>query len=168
MSDVTEETGGRRGGRRGGGRAGRQAARTASVATKPYLERTMPPVEMLSEEGLAAIEENAEEILATVGVAFQEFPEALDLWRQAGARVEGEMVYFPKGMCREIVEKNAPTSYIQHARNHERSVKIGENTTVFAPNYGSPFGFDLDNGRRYGTIEDFGYRCNDRFWNYKS
>ena len=115
----------------------------------------MPPVEMLSEEGLAAIEENAEEILATVGVAFQEFPEALDLWRQAGARVEGEMVYFPKGMCREIVEKNAPTSYIQHARNPERSVKIGENTTVFAPNYGSPFVFDLDNGRRYGTIEDF-------------
>ena len=55
MSDVTEETGGRRGGRRGGGRAGRQAARTASVATKPYLERTMPPVEMLSEDGLAAI-----------------------------------------------------------------------------------------------------------------
>jgi trimethylamine--corrinoid protein Co-methyltransferase len=28
-------------------------------------------------------------------------------------------------------------------------------TTVFAPNYGSPFVRDLDNGRRYGTIEDF-------------
>ena len=27
--------------------------------------------------------------------------------------------------------------------------------TVFAPNYGSPFVRDLDNGRRYGTIEDF-------------
>ena len=157
--DVTEapeaaEGGGRRG-RRGGGRAGRQAARSAAAVTKPYLERTMPPVEMLSEEGLAQIEENAEEILATVGVAFQEFPEALDLWRQAGATVDGEMVYFPKGMCREIVQQNAPKSYIQHARNPERSVKIGENTTVFAPNYGSPFVFDLDNGRRYGTIEDF-------------
>ena len=69
MSD--EATGARRG-RRGGGRAGRQAARSAAAATKPYLERTMPPVEMLSEDGLATIEENAEEILATVGVAFQE------------------------------------------------------------------------------------------------
>ncbi|MEM8708983.1 MAG: trimethylamine methyltransferase family protein, partial [Actinomycetota bacterium] len=131
--DVTEapeaaEGGGRRGGgRRGGGRAGRQAARSAAAATKPYLERTMAPVEMITEEGLAAIEENAEEILATVGVAFQEFPEALDLWRQAGAKVEGEMVYFPKGMCREIVQNSAPKSYIQHARNPERSVKIGEN-----------------------------------------
>ena len=27
--------------------------------------------------------------------------------------------------------------------------------TVLAPNYGSPFVRDLDNGRRYGTIEDF-------------
>ena len=110
LSPATEDDGassGRRG-RRGGGRAGRQAARAgASAITKPYLERTMPPIEMLSEEGLAAIEENAEEILATVGVAFQEFPEALDIWRQAGARVEGEMVYFPKGMCREIVQANA-------------------------------------------------------------
>ena len=154
-ADAAVAAAGRRG-RRGGGRAGRQAARArAGTATKPYLERTMPPVEMLSEEDLAQIEENAEEILATVGVAFQEFPEALDLWRQAGARVEGEMVYFPKGMCREIVQANAPTSYIQHARNPERSVKIGENCTVFAPNYGSPFVMDLENGRRYGTIDDF-------------
>ena len=28
-------------------------------------------------------------------------------------------------------------------------------STVFAPAYGSPFVRDLDNGRRYGTIEDF-------------
>ena len=32
---------------------------------------------------------------------------------------------------------------------------IGGTNTVFAPAYGSPFVRDLDNGRRYGTIEDF-------------
>jgi len=32
---------------------------------------------------------------------------------------------------------------------------IGGPHTVFAPAYGSPFVRDLDNGRRYGTIEDF-------------
>ena len=151
MTDTSE-----RRGRRGGGRAGRQAARAGAAAvTRPYLERRLPPVDMLDEAGLAQIEENAETILAEVGVAFQEFPEALELWRQAGARVEGEMVYFEKGQCREIVQQNAPKSFIQHARNPERSVKIGENTTVFAPNYGSPFVFDLDDGRRYGTVDDF-------------
>ncbi len=110
---------------------------------------------MLDEAGLAQIEENAESILAEVGVAFQETPEALDLWRRAGADVDGELVKFPKGMCREIVQQHAPRVYTQHARNPERSVKIGDNSTVFAPNYGSPFVMDLDHGRRYGTIEDF-------------
>ena len=44
---------------------------------------------------------------------------------------------------------------MQHARNPERNVTIGGDALVFAPNYGSPFVHDLDNGRRYGTIEDF-------------
>ena len=34
-------------------------------------------------------------------------------------------------------------------------MQIGGDATVFAPNYGSPFAFDLDNGRRYATLEDF-------------
>ncbi len=142
--------------RPGGGRAGRRAARAAaSVSVKPYLERRLPPVEMVDEAGLTQIEENAETILAEVGVAFQDTPEALDLWRRAGASVEGDLVKFPKGMCREIVQQNAPTTFIQHARNPERSVKVGAGCTVFAPCYGSPFVMDLDEGRRYGTLEDF-------------
>jgi len=151
MSNTAE-----RRGRRSGGRAGRQAARANStVTTQPYLERRLAPIDMLGDDDLAQIEDNAETILAEVGVAFQDTPEALDLWRRAGADVDDELVKFPKGMCREIVQQNAPRIYTQHARNPERSVKIGDNSTVFAPNYGSPFVMDLDRGRRYGTIEDF-------------
>jgi len=123
--------------------------------TVPYLERKLAPVDMLDDDALSQIEDNAEIILSEIGIGFQETPEALELWRQAGATVDGDLVKFPKGMCREIVQQNAPKSFIQHARNPTRSVKIGENCTVFAPNYGSPFVMDLDNGRRYGTIEDF-------------
>ncbi len=144
--------------RRGGGRAARQAARSAATETMPpYLTRTLPPVEMLNEEGLAQIEENAETILSEIGIAFQSFPGALKLWKDAGADVdfETELVKFPRGMCRQIVQQNAPTSFIQHARNPARNVLIGKNATVFAPNYGSPFVTDLDNGRRYATLEDF-------------
>jgi len=145
-----------RGSRRSGGRAGRQAARAETKAeTVAYLERRTPPLEMLGEEGLAQIEENAEIILSEVGIAFQETPAALDLWREAGAEVDGELVRFPRGMCRKIVQDSAPATYIQHARNPARSVMIGDNSTVFAPNYGSPFVFDLDEGRRYATIADF-------------
>ncbi len=143
-------------GRRGGGRAGRRASRAAATqATLPYLERKLQPVEVLDEQGLAQIENNAETILSEVGIAFQDFPEALDVFREAGAQISGDVVHFPKQMCREIVQRNAPRSFVQHARNPKRSVRIGDNTTVFAPNYGSPFVMDLDRGRRYATLEDF-------------
>ena len=142
--------------RRGGGRAARQAQRTAAdVAVNTHLRRSLPPVNVLDEAGLAQIEENAETILSEVGVAFQDFPRALELWRDAGADVDGEMVRFPRGMCREIVQSNAPAAYTQHARNPARSVPIGGDATVFVPNYGSPFVADLDEGRRYATLADF-------------
>ena len=142
--------------RRSGGRAARQAARSeAGAVTKPYIERGLAPVDVLPEATAQQIEDNAERILSEVGIAFQEYPDALDLWRDAGATIDGELVKFPKGLCREIIQASAPAEFIQHARNPERSVRIGGNSTVFAPNYGSPFVTDLDRGRRYGTMEDF-------------
>lgn len=145
-------------GRRGGGRAARQKLRAEGQSeTSPFLVRTLPPVSVLNEAGLVQIEENAEIILSEVGVAFQETPEALDLLEAAGAIVdrETEVVRFPRGLCRQLIQDNAPKEFIQHARNPERSVRIGGDATVFAPSYGSPFVTDLDNGRRYGTLTDF-------------
>lgn len=150
MSDTPK-----RRGRRSGGRSGRQAARATQAETAAWLERRLTPVEVIDEAGYATIEANADIILEEVGIAFQDFPEALELWKQAGADVRGDMVHFPKGMCRQIVQEHAPSVFTQHARNPSRSVQIGGNATVFAPNYGSPFAMDLDNGRRYATLEDF-------------
>ena len=55
--------------------------------TAAYLERRLQPVDMLDEDGYAQIEANADTILEEVGVAFQEFPSALELWRDAGADI---------------------------------------------------------------------------------
>lgn len=112
-------------------------------------------MEILGEEALALIEHNADTILEQVGVNFVDYPGALKLLADAGADVDGERVRFPRGLARKIVSENAPAIYTQHARNPSRSVQIGGDATVFAPNYGSPFAFDLDNGRRYASIEDF-------------
>jgi trimethylamine--corrinoid protein Co-methyltransferase len=143
-------------GRRSGGRAARQAARMHAVAEKvPFISRTLRPVEVLSEEGLATIEENAETILEQVGIEFRGDEDALRLWKDAGADVNGERVRFPRGMCRRIVQDTAPAEFTQLARNHENDAHIGGTSTVFAPCYGTPFVRDLDQGRRYGTIEDF-------------
>ncbi len=143
-------------GRRAGGSAARRAARSeVKAAVQPYLSRRNAPFEVLSEPGLAQIEQNADTILEEVGIDFRGDPSALELLSGAGAVIEGERVRFPRGLCREIVMATAPAVYTQHARNPARSVQIGGDATVFAPAYGSPFVFDLDRGRRYATIEDF-------------
>jgi trimethylamine--corrinoid protein Co-methyltransferase len=143
--------------RRTGGRAARQAARAAQHAERvPFLTRTMKPFEVLSEEGLELIERNADTILEEVGIVFRDAPDAVRLLKEAGADVEGEdLVRFPRGMARTIIQASAPSRFTQHARNPANSVEIGGMNTVLAPAYGSPFVLDIDQGRRYGTIEDF-------------
>ncbi len=142
--------------RRSGGRAARQAARMqAHVEHVPFLTRALAPVEVLSEEGLATLEDNAERILEEVGIEFHDAPDAVELFGGAGADVQGERVRFPRGLCRSLVQATAPASFTQAARNRANDVVFGGQGTIFAPAYGSPFVRDLDGGRRYGTIEDF-------------
>ncbi|HER27313.1 MAG TPA: trimethylamine methyltransferase [Rhodospirillales bacterium] len=137
------------------GRDSRRAARSErSAVSQPYIVRNIPPCEILTEQGLALIEANADTVLEEIGIEFRDDEEALGLWRDAGADVQGERVHIPKGLARKLIA-TAPSQFIQHARNPTRSVQIGGNATVFAPVYGPPFVHDLDQGRRYGTLEDF-------------
>jgi trimethylamine--corrinoid protein Co-methyltransferase len=125
------------------------------IQAPAYITRKIPEYEILDEEGLTIIEANAETILEEIGINFSGYPSALELWRKAGAMVDGERVRFPKGLCRKLVTENAPKQFTQHARNPLKSVEIGGKNTVLVPAYGSPFVRDLDGGRRYATIEDF-------------
>ena len=157
ISDIEQTAAPAREGRRsGGGRAARQALRShAQYESVPFLTRTLSPLEVLSDESIALIEQNADTILERTGMWIRDYPSALELFRNAGAEVEGERVRFPRGLCRSIVQATAPRQYTQHGRNPIRDVEIGGMNTVFAPNYGSPFVRDLDNGRRYATLTDF-------------
>ena len=142
--------------RRPSGRDAKRAARTArAAASVAYITRKIPEFEVLSAEGLELLEHNADTILEEIGIDVRDDAEAVALFRSAGADVDGERVRFPRGMCREIVQRSAPREFVQHARNPARNVVIGGKNTVFAPAYGSPFIRNLDEGRRYGTIEDF-------------
>ena len=142
--------------RRGkGGGAARRAERSAiSFEVAKYIERNIPNLEILNEEALQIIEDNAETVLEEVGVNFTENPEALKRWKDAGADVQGDRVHIPKGLARQLCQ-TAPSSFTQHARNAERSVVIGDGNLVLAPVYGPPFVRDAEGGRRYATMEDF-------------
>ncbi|WP_413870767.1 trimethylamine methyltransferase family protein [Albidovulum sp.] len=150
MSEVAE---GRRA--RGGGGAARRAERSAvRIECAKFIERNIPNLEVLNEEALQIIEANAETILEEIGVNFVENPAALKRWKDAGADVRGERVHLPRGLARALC-KTAPASFVQHARNPERSVTVGGRGLVLAPVYGPPFVRDAEGGRRYATIEDF-------------
>ena len=142
--------------RKEGGRSAKRVSRQhASASVAAYIERKIPYFELLDEAALELLEYNADTVLEETGSEFRDFPQALDLFRSAGAKVEGERVRFPRGMCRTIVQNSAPTEFMQHARNPALSVIIGSKRTVLAPAYGSPFVRDLDQGRRYATLADF-------------
>lgn len=142
-------------GKRGGGREAKRARAAAGSTAQAYIKRKIPYYEILGDEGLSLIERNADTILEEIGIDFRDDAEALDLWRAAGADIQGERVRFPRGLCRKLVMDTAPSIFTQHARNPEKSVVIGGDNTVMVPAYGPPFVHDLDKGRRYATLTDF-------------
>jgi len=105
-------------------------------ASAAYIERKIGTYNVLSEEGLCLIEENADRILQDTGMEFQDDPDILQIFKDAGCDVKGQ-------------------SFYQHARNPDNNVLIGSNATVLCPSWGPPFVHDLDNGRRYATFKDF-------------
>ena len=143
--------------RRGGGREARRLSRAqaSSVEVVPYIKRKVPTYEVLDEEGLSLIEKNADTILEEIGIDFRDDPDALALWKEAGADVQGERVRFERGMCRSLIKQSAPGEFIQYARNPAKNVVIGGDNMVLVPAYGPPFIRNLDEGRRYASLEDF-------------
>lgn len=139
--------------RRAGGR-GRSAALPAAqqVGTRPV--RKVPTYDLLGPVDLKQIEDHADWLLEQVGMEFRGDQQALTLFSDAGALIDGERVRFPDGMARQLCTK-APSSFWLKARNPHRDVKLGGDGVVFMPGYGSPFVTDLEKGRRYATIEDF-------------
>lgn len=140
--------------RSGGGAARRAERTTVKIKTAKNIDRNIPVYEFLSDSTLEIIEQNAETVLEEIGVSFPDNPAALEVWRNAGASVDGERVRLPRGMARELC-KTAPSKFTQHARNPEKSVEIGGKTLVTAPVYGPPFVRDAEGGRRYATMADF-------------
>ena len=74
-------------------RAGRQqriaARRSQHTHRAPYISRQVSSYDILSEEGLCLIEQNADAILRDKGMSVRNDPEALALYRDAGRRYPG-------------------------------------------------------------------------------
>ncbi len=132
-----------------------RASKSRVVATAaPYIQRNLPFFDPLDEETLLKLEAQVDWIIQDIGIAFRDDPVALDIWRNAGAKVDGDIVRAPADWIRDLCAK-APSEFTQLARNPEKSVVIGGNNQVFAPIYGAPFVRDVERGRRYGDMASF-------------
>lgn len=125
-----------------------------TVCPKTFSHRLIPAYALLDDDALSGIESQADWLLETVGMEFRGDSEALEHFRQAGAKVDGERVRFEPGLARKLCS-TAPGTFKLHSRNPSHTVTIGGNGIVFMPGYGSPFVTDLDRGRRYATLRDF-------------
>ncbi|TGQ08605.1 MULTISPECIES: trimethylamine methyltransferase family protein [unclassified Mesorhizobium] len=146
-AELTEQTH-----RRGGGRLGRKALRSAPIASFPTLVRKIPAYEIVPEEAVELIHEESLKILEEVGCEFRD-DGAIELWKAAGADVRQTRVRIDRALLMELVSK-VPAEFTLHARNPERTVRVGGKNSIFVPMYGAPYVRDLDNKRRYGTLAD--------------
>ena len=139
--------------RRGGIRQAAAARARRSVESIVQPVNRIPAYALLDPDAEEAIHQASMRILEEIGVDFRGDPEALALWREAGAEIAGERVRIPRELAMTRLA-TAPDRFTQHARNPERSVVIGGSNLVLAPVYGPPYVRDLDGVRRRGTLED--------------
>jgi len=115
-------------------------------------ENTMPRYEILSEESMAVLDKGWRRIVSELGIEFMK-PEAVELFKAAGMRTDGDKVFFDPDFVLEQVAK-APREFDMQARNPDNSVHIGGNSMVFSSVYGPPFVRQGD-VRRDAMMEDY-------------
>ncbi|MCB1381262.1 MAG: trimethylamine methyltransferase family protein [Alphaproteobacteria bacterium] len=140
--------------RREGSRRG-TAGPSPAIAQLPrrQVTRSFPPMQIVSTDEIESIHQASLQVLAEIGMDFT-LPEARDLLRAAGAKVDGERVRFDPALIEELVS-SAPAQFTFHARNPENSRLVGGNAMLFGPVSSPPNCSDMDRGRRSGNQSDY-------------
>ncbi len=112
----------------------------------------MPRYEILSEDAMATLDTGWRKLMTEIGVQFLD-ERALELFRKAGQKVEGDTVFLDPDFVLEQVAK-APKEFDVQARNPANNVHIGGDSMAFGAVYGPPFVRQGD-VRRDATMDDF-------------
>ena len=92
-------------------------------------------------------------ILKETGIQFL-LPEALQILKDHGIRVEGSIAYFTEEQLMYWVRK-APSEFKLYAEEAQYDVTIGGDEVVPAPTFGAPAIVDMEGKSRNATMEDF-------------
>ena len=99
------------------------------------------------------IHRNTIRILSELGMAFHS-PQALDLLRRGGVKVDGDRAYFTEKQVMDAIDI-AAKSFTVFARNEANNVIIDSDRLYITPGYGSASVAELDGTVRDATFNDF-------------
>jgi len=118
-----------------------------------HLNHVLGPQSVLSDDNVAQIHENALRVLQDLGISIL-LPEARELLKSAGAKVQDHMVYVPRDMVENALE-TAPKRYTMRAPNTAKDQDIYLGRQLFASSGGCPNAYDRIRGRRPGDLESY-------------
>ena len=132
----------------------RPARSPNAIPQRPFgqVPRVYDPIRVLSDDQVEAIHRAALKLLAEQGMRVLN-GRAIEYFRQAGAKVEGQMVFPDPGLVEERLG-TAPRTFTIAARNRAKDLRFGGNDMVFSSVGGPAYVMDLDRGRRDGTLQD--------------
>lgn len=105
------------------------------------------------QENVVKIHRVSMRILEKTGMKFHH-PDAIDILKKNGIRVEGNIAYFTEKQIMYWVKK-APASANVYAGDSQYDVEIGGNNVYNAPAAGPTFIMDKDGNRRNAKFDDF-------------
>ncbi|MGH9303706.1 MAG: trimethylamine methyltransferase family protein, partial [Acidimicrobiales bacterium] len=115
-------------------------------------ENKMPRYEILSEDALGVLDAGWRRIVSEIGVQFAK-PEAVELFKKAGQKTAGEVVFLDPEFVLEKVGL-APPEFDIAARNPSHNVHVGGDSMAFSGVYGPPFVRE-GSVRRDATLADY-------------
>lgn len=141
---------------RAGGRRGRAAAAQAAPKRQvnySQLRNPFPPMNVFSDDQIEDMHQTALRMHEQLGMRVL-LPQAVEVFRKAGARVEDDMVF----LGRDIIEAalaSAPKSIHCKAGAPGRDVLLELGSLNFQPGAGAPHATDLERGRRPGDASSY-------------
>ena len=132
--------------RRSNARSSRRSSRNQGFAQLPFAPLSNPyaPMEIISSDQVETIHQASLEILRDIGLRVEN-PTALKLLTDLRAEVDHDKAHvrFDPALIEETLQ-DLPSEFTLHARNPEKTVRMGGNSIVFASVCGPSFVCKVD------------------------
>ena len=139
--------------KRRGGRSRPLVSKVSRSKRYRQLRHPFHPQTIFSSDEILSIHNTALKVLETLGIKIL-LPEARDIFKNAGARVEDEMVFIGKDIVASALN-TAPSSIRLLAANPANALTYENGALIFSPGAGCPNVFDRERGRRPGDLNAY-------------